>query len=126
MAWMRQQQGLAATRKRFPLKAGCLALHSRCVNRQVPLDQMLREDFPWCAEWHDALKTLFRAYAAEKQGQHTLDYDDLLLAWHQMLGDAGLAAHLGSRFDQVLVDEYRTQTGYRPASCSASNPTAAA
>ncbi len=107
MAWMRQQQGLAATRKRFPLKATCLAIYSRCVNRQVPLAVVLREDYPWCADWHDDLKALFRAYAAEKQGQHTLDYDDLLLAWHQMLGDAGLAAHLGARFDQVLVDEYQ-------------------
>jgi len=107
MAWMRQQQGLAASRKRFPLKATCLSIYSRCVNRQVPLADVLREDFPWCAEWHDDLKTLFRAYAAEKLGQHTLDYDDLLLAWHQLLGDAGLAAHLGSRFDQVLVDEYQ-------------------
>jgi DNA helicase-2/ATP-dependent DNA helicase PcrA len=107
MAWMRQQQGLAAMRKRFPLKATCLSIYSRCVNRQVPLAEVLREDFPWCAEWHDDLKALFRAYAAEKLGQHTLDYDDLLLAWHQMLGDAGLAAHLGARFDQVLVDEYQ-------------------
>ena len=107
MAWMRQQQGLAATHKRFPLKATCLSIYSRCVNRQVPLAEVLREDFPWCAEWHDDLKALFRAYATEKQGQHTLDYDDLLLAWHQMLGDAGLAAHLGSRFDHVLVDEYQ-------------------
>ena len=107
MAWMRQQQGLAATHKRFPLKATCLAIYSRCVNRQVPLAEVLRQDFPWCADWHDDLKALFRAYAAEKQGQHTLDYDDLLLAWHQLMGDAGLAAHLGSRFDQVLVDEYQ-------------------
>ncbi len=107
MAWMRQQQGLAATRKRFPLKATCLSIYSRCVNRQLPLAEVLREDFPWCAEWHDDLKALFRAYAAEKLGQHTLDYDDLLLAWHQMMADAGLAAHLGARFDQVLVDEYQ-------------------
>ena len=107
MAWMRQQQGLAATRKRFPLKATCLAIYSRCVNRQVPLAEVLREDFPWCAEEHDDLKALFRAYAAEKLGQHIMDYDDLLLAWHQMMGDASLAAHLGCRFDEVLVDEYQ-------------------
>ena len=37
MAWMRQQQGLAATRKRFPLKATCLSIYSRCVNGQVLL-----------------------------------------------------------------------------------------
>ena len=107
LALLRQQQGLAATHKRFPLKATCLAIYSRTINRQVPLAQVLQDDFPWCADGHDALKALFRGYAAEKQAQHTLDYDDLLLAWHQMLADVGLAAHLGGRFDQVLVDEYQ-------------------
>jgi DNA helicase-2/ATP-dependent DNA helicase PcrA len=107
MALMRQAQGLAATRRRFPLKSTCMGIYSRTLNRQLALDVVLREDFPWCAEWHDELKLLFRAYAAEKQGQHTLDYDDLLLAWHQMLGDPALAAQLGGRFDQVLVDEYQ-------------------
>ena len=107
MALMRQAQGLAATAKRFPLKGTCLAIYSRTLNRQVPLAQVLADDFPWCADWHDELKALFRAYAAEKRAQHTLDYDDLLLAWHQLLGDAGLAAHLGARFDCVLVDEYQ-------------------
>ena len=36
-----------------------------------------------------------------------LDYDDLLLYWAQMLGDRGLAEHMGTRFDHVLVDEYQ-------------------
>ena len=107
MALVRQGQGLAATPRRFPLKGTCLAIYSRTLNRQVPLAQVLREDYPWCAEWHDALKALFRAYAAEKQAQHTLDYDDLLLAWHQLLAEDALAAHQGARFDHVLVDEYQ-------------------
>ena len=107
MALVRQAQGWAATRTRFPLKATCLAIYSRTLNRQVPLAQVLADDFPWCAAWHDELKALFRGYAADKQAQHVLDYDDLLLAWHQMLGDPALAGHLGERFSQVLVDEYQ-------------------
>ena len=107
IALVRQAQGWAATRTRFPLKGTCLAIYSRTLNRQVPLAQVLQEDFPWCAAWHDELKALFRAYAAEKQAQHLLDYDDLLLAWHQMLADVGLAARLGERFAHVLVDEYQ-------------------
>ena len=107
MALVRQAQGLAAARQRFPLKATCLAIYSRTINRQVPLLQVLQQDFPWCAAWHDELKALFRAYAADKAAQHCLDYDDLLLAWHQMLVDGALAAHLGARFDCVLVDEYQ-------------------
>ena len=36
-----------------------------------------------------------------------LDYDDLLLYWAQMVGDADLADDIGGRFDHVLVDEYQ-------------------
>ncbi len=107
LALQRQARGLAAARSRFPLKSTCLAIYSRTLNRQLPLAEVLRDDFPWCASWHDELKALFAAYAADKAAQHTLDYDDLLLAWHQMLGDHSLAAHIGKRFDQVLVDEYQ-------------------
>jgi DNA helicase-2/ATP-dependent DNA helicase PcrA len=36
-----------------------------------------------------------------------LDYDDLLLAWAEMMNDAEIAEELGDRFDHVLVDEYQ-------------------
>jgi DNA helicase-2/ATP-dependent DNA helicase PcrA len=107
MGLARQAQGLAASKSRFPLKGTCLGIYSRCVNAQAPLDEVLRDQFPWCASWQVELKALFRAYVADKQAQHSLDYDDLLLAWAQMLGNAELAAHIGARFDHILVDEYQ-------------------
>ena len=36
-----------------------------------------------------------------------LDYDDLLLYWAEMAAEPSLAAHIGARFDHVLVDEYQ-------------------
>jgi DNA helicase II / ATP-dependent DNA helicase PcrA len=48
MALVRQAQGLAATRLRFPQKATCLAIYSRVVNSQGAVDGVLREAFPWC------------------------------------------------------------------------------
>jgi DNA helicase II / ATP-dependent DNA helicase PcrA len=94
-------------RRRFPLPATCLAIHSRCVNTQAPLARVLQSDYPWCAEHQATLQQLFGSYAADKAAQATLDYDDLLLAWWHLLQDAGWAAHLGQRFDEVLVDEYQ-------------------
>jgi len=107
MGLMRQDLGLAAARSRFPLAGTCLAIYSRCVNSQEPLTQVLEEHFPWCVHGHDALRRLFGAYVAEKQRQHTLDYDDLLLAWQQALTEPALARALGERFAHVLVDEYQ-------------------
>ena len=104
---LRQEQGLSSTHKRFPLKGTCLAIYSRVVNSHEPLPQVLQRRFPWCREWDAELKALFRAYVAEKQRQCVLDYDDLLLAWWQMLLQPALGAELGTRFTHVLVDEYQ-------------------
>ena len=107
MAWVRQERGLARTHRRFPLKGTCLAIASRVLNSQDSLAQVLQQHFPWCAEWEAELKGLFAAYAAEKQRQCVLDYDDLLLYLLLMLDDAALARDLAGRFQHVLVDEYQ-------------------
>jgi DNA helicase-2/ATP-dependent DNA helicase PcrA len=107
MGWVRQEQGLAQQRQRFPLKGTCMAIHSRALNTQEPLAEVLHQHFPWCAMWEAELKRLFGAYAAEKQRQCVLDYDDLLLYLRLMLDDAALARELGARFAHVLVDEYQ-------------------
>ena len=104
---LRQEQGLAKTHKRFPMKGTCIAICSRVLNAQEPLAQVLQQRYPWCSEWEGELKSLFRAYVAEKQRQCVLDYDDLLLYWRQMLDEPELAQGLGTRFQQVLVDEYQ-------------------
>lgn len=103
----RHELGFSAKAKRFPMKGTCLAIYSAVVNTQAELGAVLRATFPWCAEWEDDLKRLFRAYAEAKQAQQVLDYDDLLLYWSQMAAEPGLAAELGERFSHALVDEYQ-------------------
>ncbi len=104
---LRQRLGLAATRTRFPQKSTCLAIYSRVVNSQAALRDVLASAFPWCTEWHEELKNLFAAYAAEKQAQRVLDFDDLLVWWAAALAEPAIAAAMAARFDHVLVDEYQ-------------------
>ncbi|MER8537184.1 ATP-dependent helicase [Mesorhizobium sp. M1005] len=103
----RHELGFSKTEARFPTKGTCLAIYSRAVNAQAPLGEVLGSVFPWCAGWAEQLKQLFARYVEAKQGQNVLDYDDLLLYWAQMAGEPEIAAHLGARFDHVLVDEYQ-------------------
>src|SRR5271170_3612526 len=74
---LRHQLGFSKTETRFPTKGTCLAIYSRCVNAESPIEDVLRTSFPWCA------------------------------GWAQMMSDPGIAADLGGRFDHVLVDEYQ-------------------
>ena len=107
MGLVRDAQGLSAREKRFPLKGTCLAIYSRTVNSQAPLAGLLRENWPWCIEAEGELRALFRAYEDAKREQQSLDYDDLLLWWAEMMREPDIAAWLGERFSHVLVDEYQ-------------------
>ncbi len=103
----RHELGFSKAERRFPAKATCLAIYSRAVNAEAPLDEVLGSHFPWCAGWEAELKALFGAYVDAKQRQNVLDYDDLLLYWAQMMLVDDIACELSSRFDHVLVDEYQ-------------------
>jgi len=104
---IRHEKGFSKTKDRFPTKGTCLAIYSRCVNAEIPIEQVLGASFPWCAGWAAELKELFAAYVEAKQQQNVLDYDDLLLYWAQTMSDPALASDIGGRFDHVLVDEYQ-------------------
>ena len=107
MGLVRHDLGLDGAETRFPKKGTCLAIYSRAVNGQDALDQVLKQWFPWCAQWEVELRRLFAAYVEAKEEQNALDYDDLLLFWAEAMADPGLAQELGQRFDHVLVDEYQ-------------------
>jgi DNA helicase-2/ATP-dependent DNA helicase PcrA len=103
----RHNLGLSHTEIRFPAKGTCLAIYSRAVNAETPLTEVLRHHFPWVAGWEAELKRLFGAYVKAKQRQNVLDYDDLLLAWAQVMSDPAFASHVGAAWDHVLIDEYQ-------------------
>ncbi len=103
----RHELGMSRKARRFPKKDTCLAIYSRCVNTRKPLIDSLNETYPWCADWEQELRTLFRRYVERKQATQVLDYDDLLLYWSHLVGDEEFAAEIGSWFDHVLVDEYQ-------------------
>jgi len=107
MNLVRHELGFSKTERRFPAKGTCLSIYSRCMNAEMPLEDVLNQFFAWCASWTKELKQLFAAYVEAKQAQNVLDYDDLLLYWAQMMSDAALAEEVGGRFDHVLVDEYQ-------------------
>ena len=119
---VRHELGLSSTRRRFPQKGTCLAIYSAAVNTRAPLPEVLQSAFPWCAEWDEELKRLFRAYVEAKQAQQVLDYDDLLLYWAQMVAEPALGAEIGGLFDHVLVDEYQDTNHLQAAILLAMKP----
>jgi DNA helicase-2/ATP-dependent DNA helicase PcrA len=108
---VRQEQGHAASRRRFPRAQTMLDIYSRTVNAQSPLAEVLAECFPWCEEHRDALAESFRDYGARKRALGLLDLDDLLLYWRALASDEVIGASMADTFDHVLVDEYQDVNG---------------
>ncbi len=109
---------------RFPRKSVCWAIYTRCVNSDLPLDEVLTRDYPWCTDRSDDLRRLFAAYVEEKHQRHLLDFDDLLLYWLELARSPEVGPHLRQRFQHVLVDEFQdtnaTQFGILEAMCRTS------
>jgi len=122
---IRHEMGLSQAKSRFPAKGTCIAIYSRVVNSEEPLEDVLKTTFPWCGMWTNELRDLFAAYVEAKQNQNVLDYDDLLLYWAAMVRDPGIAASLGERFDHVLVDEYQDTNRLQASILLALKPTGA-
>ena len=121
----RQALKLSTKDKRFPRKDTCLAIYSHCVNTRGALERTLAEVFPWCAQWHEELKQLFRRYVELKLAQQVLDFDDLLLYWHALMEDRALAEDVGSLYEHVLVDEYQDTNTLQAEILLALKPTGA-
>ena len=84
MNLVRHDLGFSKTDKRFPTKGTCLAIYSRAVNAEPPLEEVLAR-FSLVRDGKRELRALFAAYVEVKQQQNVLDYDDLLLYWAQMM-----------------------------------------
>ena len=122
---VRHELELSKRARRFPKKDTCLAIYSRCVNSRQEIDKVLRDSYPWCADWEAELRELFRQYVDRKQQSQSLDYDDLLLYWAHLVADAEFAEEIGSWFDHVLVDEYQDTNLIQAEVLQALKPTGA-
>jgi len=108
---VRQEEGHAESRRRFPRAGTLLDIYSRTVNAQRPLAEVLAEVFPWCEEHREALAAIFRSYGLRKRALGVLDLDDLLLYWNALLSNDVVGSVIAKDFDHVLVDEYQDVNG---------------
>ncbi|MDO5483763.1 MAG: ATP-dependent helicase, partial [Desulfovibrionaceae bacterium] len=92
----------------FPKSQAIVGLLSKARNKELPLEEVLRQD-----AWHlmahaEGLTELATAYAAYRREKGLLDYDDLLFELEALLRENPVAAgSLRQRFNHILVDEYQ-------------------
>jgi DNA helicase-2/ATP-dependent DNA helicase PcrA len=114
MALSRSHLGFGEKKKRFPKKETLHHVYSRHVNTEIPVSALIAAEYPQFVELEEAFGRIYADYTARKQERNLVDYDDLLLFWAMLVGDAegsvasaGLADTIAGLYDHILVDEYQ-------------------
>lgn len=92
----------------FPKTQTIAALLSKSRNKEIPLQELLRQESFHLLPHAEALIEIGETYAAYKRERGLMDYDDLLFELEDLLRTNGGAAFaLRSRFRHILIDEYQ-------------------
>ena len=100
--------GFGAGAKRFPKKETLHHVYSRHVNTGIPVEDIIRDEYPRFIEYIPDFAKLYADYTLRKQERNLVDYDDLLLFWAMLLeASLELASDIAGLYDHILVDEYQ-------------------
>jgi DNA helicase-2/ATP-dependent DNA helicase PcrA len=103
----RAQLGYGDAKRRFPKKETLHHVYSRHVNTEIPVGDILRDEFPRFGDISEDFERIFADYTRRKADRNLVDYDDLLLFWALMLEAPGIGDTIAGLYDHVLVDEYQ-------------------
>ena len=93
---------------RFPKPEVLADIFSQAVNRQLPLDEMIQEQYGYFKQLTAQIEAIHGRYLERKRRGGLMDFDDLLVLWLELLKkDQGVRERYQERFRYVLVDEYQ-------------------
>lgn len=93
---------------RFPKPEVVADIFSQAVNRLIPVDEMIQEQFGYFKHLTPQIEAVQKRYLARKRAGGLMDFDDLLVLWLELLTvDKALRERYQQRFQYILVDEYQ-------------------
>jgi len=105
---LKKEMGLGEKDRTFPKKGTMASLFSRSVNKVMPLEDVIYDDYPHFAAHMDALEQLYHAYALHKSQHNLMDYDDLLVVFLRLLKEfPDIRQQISSDYEYIMVDEYQ-------------------
>lgn len=95
--------------KRFPKADLIHKVISLSANLNQPLDSVLKQRFSYLDPSHlSIISDIAKDYQNRKKVNNSLDFDDLLVEWNNLLGSSlKIKNKLAQKFKYILVDEYQ-------------------
>jgi DNA helicase-2/ATP-dependent DNA helicase PcrA len=101
------KMGFYEREKRFPRKDTLRAIISMSLNKNAPLGEIIKKEYPHFIEEIPRIERLRKEYTAYKIFRNYLDYDDLLVSLRILLEHEEIRDRLSRRFQYIMVDEYQ-------------------
>ena len=94
--------------RRIPRKSTLATIFSRAINKTLPIEEVIYEDYPHFESAMEAITIIGQRYQTAKREHNFCDYDDLLVYLHQLLAEnKDVRDRLASAYEYILVDEYQ-------------------
>ncbi|MFH0858424.1 MAG: ATP-dependent helicase, partial [Candidatus Omnitrophota bacterium] len=105
---LRTQLGFSKLDKRFPRKRAIMEVISMSVNKSLPIEEALYDEYPQFIEWTDEINKINNEYKKYKHSKSLVDYDDLLVYLKELLvKHDSVRLTLAKKYKYIMVDEYQ-------------------
>ena len=105
---LRNNMGFNRKERRFPRKRTIATIFSKSVNKIVPIEEVLFEDYSHFLKKTMDILRLYEAYQEYKQKNLLMDYDDLLIYLRKLIKEnPDVQKTLSQTYNYIMVDEYQ-------------------
>ncbi len=105
---IRKETGTSADERKLPRKATLATIFSRSINKALPLEDVVYDDYPHFGFQMDIISKIWSLYQQRKREHDFCDYDDLLVYLLQLLNEhEDIRERLASTYRHIMVDEYQ-------------------
>ncbi|UCD33787.1 MAG: ATP-dependent helicase [Desulfobacterales bacterium] len=105
---LRKEMRLTSKYGSFPRKQTLMNIISRSVNKALPIEDVVLNDYPHFIHYLDTIVALSKGYQRQKARYHFLDYDDLLVCLNRLLKEhPDVRDRMSSFYRYIMIDEYQ-------------------
>lgn len=99
--------GFYDRQKRRPRKDMLRAILSMSLNKEMPVEAVLKKYYEPFVEFADEIKELRKKYTEYKIASQCLDYDDLLLYFKLLLENEDIRSRIAAKYRYIMIDEFQ-------------------
>ncbi len=105
---VRTNMGYHKSKERFPHKETISDIISKALNKDCPIELVLKEGYPHFVQNSKDIKKIRKEYSSYKKNRSIMDYDDLLVYLEKLLSSNDeIRSKLSNFYRYIMIDEFQ-------------------